>query len=65
MDERERQACLRLVRLAARREALGRDWWPGCVNVPTELGMTPEVIRLTWAAAATRAKHLLALVGRA
>jgi hypothetical protein len=55
-------AALRPVRLAARRAALGRDWWAGCVNGPALLGVPDSEIRQAWREAGARAKHLLGVL---
>jgi len=63
LTSREQASCRALVRIAARRAALGRPWDPICINVPHLLGMPAEEIRRVWRETVARACHLTALFG--
>lgn len=62
LSEMDRRSLRQLVRLAARRDALGRKWAPGLLNVPRDWGMPEEILRQEWLTAHRRAQHLVHLL---
>jgi hypothetical protein len=64
LTETDRRSLRQLVRLAARRDALGRKWAAGLLNVPRDWGMPEETLRREWLAARKRAQHLVRLLAR-